>query len=138
MSYTTYYVYWVRAGRSGWKPALKVLFGLALFCHLQPVVSFTRAQKVKYTHMHRATESWCLRLCLTSKGTYVYRQCRHTIVCATTLYIMVVAAFYHLMCVLHYLLCILGAGREEWLEARTKGTVWPCLVLSSTTCCLIY
>ena len=29
---------WVRAGRSGWKPALKVPFGLALFCHLQPVV----------------------------------------------------------------------------------------------------
>ena len=30
---------WVRAGRSGCKPALKVPFGLALFlCHLQPVV----------------------------------------------------------------------------------------------------
>ena len=30
---------WVLGGRGGWKPALKVPFvGLALFCHLQPVV----------------------------------------------------------------------------------------------------
>ena len=30
-----------------------------------------------------------------------------------------------------------GEGWEGWVEASTKGTVWPCLVLSPTACCLL-